>query len=578
MLLKPEVPSRYSEKTLQKNLAALHKRDPKLVERICLPVDGSHVQYDQQGRPHLLHHRTAFALEVDQATSARLAAMARESEGKALVVGPGSLALAADILDANRLAAVRTPARRSRKNKPRRDSTGKITAWDRDPWLVRLALMSRDFTRHLASGRLTIKLGVDLLDCLEDQATPQVLQHPLAEKFNSNELELLEHGLREKRALVCAGTLFVDDIAAELHERAYSVFTLDHLRLSMEEIAHTVRAFAPKVVFAVNYSHGLAEAFEKLGMKLICWEIDPSTSTLKPFEGSSSDTFIFTYRRANESRYARAGYPNCQFLPIGTSTERRTPASLPAEEVEKYACDVSFVGESMHGQALVLRDEFVRLFVGVGGSAEQAGALYQHVMTVQRSDFSTYLVPALLDEQPDAVQSVLAAIRGQNLDPAMLLAESAAAEKRLTYVGVLGRFGIRAWGDPGWEQLAERGVQYAGAAGHTQELNKIYSNSLINIDISRIYQMDMVTMRVFDAMACGGFVLAEYSEDLAALFDIGSEVDAYRTLDELIEKVRHYLANPDEARAIGTRGRARVHRDHTIAHRLDTMLSAAGLA
>ncbi|HIF21046.1 MAG TPA: glycosyltransferase family 1 protein [Gemmatimonadetes bacterium] len=89
--------------------------------------------------------------------------------------------------------------------------------------------------------------------------------------------------------------------------------------------------------------------------------------------------------------------------------------------------------------------------------------------------------------------------------------------------------------------------------------------------------MDMVTMRVFDALACGAFVLAEYSDDLARLFEIGTEVESYATLEQLIEKVQHYLDNPAEARTIAYNGRARVLRDHTIAQRLDTMLTTAGL-
>lgn len=56
------------------------------------------------------------------------------------------------------------------------------------------------------------------------------------------------------------------------------------------------------------------------------------------------------------------------------------------------------------------------------------------------------------------------------------------------------------------------------------------------------------------------------------------EVDTYRTLGEFTEKAQHYSANPEQARAIAERGHERVRRDHTIVHRLDTMLSTAGLA
>jgi len=116
-----------------------------------------------------------------------------------------------------------------------------------------------------------------------------------------------------------------------------------------------------------------------------------------------------------------------------------------------------------------------------------------------------------------------------------------------------------------------------GPAGHRDELNRIYSGSTINLDIGRIYQSDIVTMRVFDALACGGFVLAEHSEPLAEMLEIGSEVESYRSLEELLQKVEHYLEHPEEARAIAQRGMERVRRDHTIVGRLRYMLAAAGL-
>ena len=118
---------------------------------------------------------------------------------------------------------------------------------------------------------------------------------------------------------------------------------------------------------------------------------------------------------------------------------------------------------------------------------------------------------------------------------------------------------------------------YMGPAGHREELNRIYSNSLINLDIGRIYQSDIVTMRVFDVLACGGFILTEHCEALSEVFDIGSEVESYSSMDEMIQKIEHYLEHPDEARAIGERGRQRVLRDHSIASRVRYMLSAAGL-
>ena len=99
------------------------------------------------------------------------------------------------------------------------------------------------------------------------------------------------------------------------------------------------------------------------------------------------------------------------------------------------------------------------------------------------------------------------------------------------------------------------------------------SNGAIHLDIGRLYQPDIVTMRVFDVLACGGFLLAGHSEALLEMFTPGVELECWSTLDELEDKVRFYQQHPDKAQTIALAGRARVLRDHTIRQRLLTMLS-----
>ena len=160
-------------------------------------------------------------------------------------------------------------------------------------------------------------------------------------------------------------------------------------------------------------------------------------------------------------------------------------------------------------------------------------------------------------------------------DPLLWASEMAASEKRLTYVANLGVHGIVVWGDAGWKQVEAYGARYSGRyARHTDELTKIYCASTINVDVGRLYQSDIVTMRVFDVLACGGFLLAERSDDLEQLFEVGLEVEAYSTLAELKRKVAFYLANPEAARAIADRGLTAVRTRHTIRQRVETMMGA----
>ena len=305
-------------------------------------------------------------------------------------------------------------------------------------------------------------------------------------------------------------------------------------------------------------------------------EVDPSQYAVPPCGSPTEGVWIWTHRRGNVEAYRRAGYGHVDYLPLAADPAVRRELELTAEERERYGAPVSFVGNSMLSGVDGFRARFLEQHARWRGSRAGAvdAAFLERLLAAQRAEGSRFVVPSLLDaEAPGFRESALAAADAP--DPAMLAGEIAAAERRLTYAANLASFGIRVWGDAGWRAIVPQGVRHMGSARHNEELTRIYNASDVNLDIGRIYQPDIVTMRVFDALCAGGFVLAEHSEALEEVLVDGREVASYRTLAELKEKARYYLDRPNEAREIAARGRERVHREHTIAHRVGRMLAAA---
>ena len=253
---------------------------------------------------------------------------------------------------------------------------------------------------------------------------------------------------------------------------------------------------------------------------------------------------------------------------------------LTAGERARYGTPVSFVGSSMQPQAAGFRQSFVAAFAGARPVRPRRPTARRCSTRCSPSSAATSRASSC----PTRSRAARPTWRARDPDLLAQLArwagEIAAAEKRLAYVGRLGRFGVCVWGDEGWRAAQSAGLacHYRGAAGHGLELTKIYCASLINVDIGRVYQDDIVTMRVFDVLACGGFVLAERSPALAELFEIGAEVDCYASADELEAKVAHYLAHPEAARAIALRGREAVCARHGIDARVAHMLAVSGRA
>ena len=550
------LPKEFSMATLEKNLAALGHTDENFVQRICLPVDGNHVHFLKNGEISYHMHQTLFPFVID----------GEELEGTLKNVNDSKNILLFGIGLGEQLDYLLEEF----------TEVG-ITAWDRDPWLIRLALMKKDFSLYIRSGRLQLHMGADILDILDMAKVASIVYHPLLRSFYKNELKLLQNGVGEKRAVVCLGGLFVDDVSKALEGLGYTLYTLDVKRLSVEEISLTIRRFNPQVAFAINYVNGLAELFESHGVDLICWEVDPATDHLKPISTSSDRAYVFTYREANVDEFVKAGFNNVEHLPLASDTEKRMPTKLSAEEHDIYDAELSFVGSSMIENAISLRKIFLSQYKayqdGSADTVEDGNRLLEEILSVQRQNFSIYVIPDLLDKYFSGFISYLLELPGAH-DPFILVGEIAAAEKRANYIANLGSLGVKVWGDDGWLRTEQYGVKYMGRAGHTFEINKIYSASSINVDINRLYQMDIIPMRVFDIMACGGFVLAEYSKELSNIFDIGKEVETYSTLDELVSKATYYLDHESEALEIAERGRDAVQKNHTISGRVKHMLKA----
>ena len=85
-------------------------------------------------------------------------------------------------------------------------------------------------------------------------------------------------------------------------------------------------------------------------------------------------------------------------------------------------------------------------------------------------------------------------------------------------------------------------------------------------------EVEGVNARLFEATGSGAAVLSEYRPVLPDLFAIGEEVLAFRDFDELVEQASRLLAEPGLTARLGDAAARRTHRQHTIEHRLATII------
>lgn len=128
----------------------------------------------------------------------------------------------------------------------------------------------------------------------------------------------------------------------------------------------------------------------------------------------------------------------------------------------------------------------------------------------------------------------------------------------------------------GWDLLApEHAV--AERVPH-DELHSLYSSCKVLLcdhwdDMRR---HGFVSNRIFDALACGTFAIADDNPAIAD--ELPGAVETYSTSAELREKIDRYLGDPAEREQIARRGRATVLAEHTVERRAEQLLAIVAAA
>jgi hypothetical protein len=106
---------------------------------------------------------------------------------------------------------------------------------------------------------------------------------------------------------------------------------------------------------------------------------------------------------------------------------------------------------------------------------------------------------------------------------------------------------------------------------YLQDMARVYSQSKIVVNIPNSGDLNM---RVFESMSCGAMLLTEdIGNGQRELFEPGVHLDVYRSKEELLEKIDHYLAHDEERKRIATAGQREVLSKHRYTDRAETILA-----
>ena len=113
------------------------------------------------------------------------------------------------------------------------------------------------------------------------------------------------------------------------------------------------------------------------------------------------------------------------------------------------------------------------------------------------------------------------------------------------------------------------------------EMVRLFSESRISMNFSACgARWDMpkgrlvqIKLRDFEGPMSGALFFTEYQDELKEFYEIGKEIVCYHDPDDLVEKAKFYLREPEEGLRIRKAARERCLRDHTWEKRFEELFS-----
>ena len=133
----------------------------------------------------------------------------------------------------------------------------------------------------------------------------------------------------------------------------------------------------------------------------------------------------------------------------------------------------------------------------------------------------------------------------------------------LTFVGQVGRH--HPFRRHALDAVRNAGLPLEILRGSNAKAADIYADSQITLNVSLNGDLNL---RVFESLGAGGFLLTDRlapASGLSRIFEDGKHLVTWGSVDELIEKIRYYLAHPEEAAVIRRAGQAELFENHAPA-------------
>lgn len=329
-------------------------------------------------------------------------------------------------------------------------------------------------------------------------------------------------------------------------------------------------------IFSINFFPSVSDVCNIWGIPYLCLIVDSpvlelfSTSLANP----CNKVFLFDKQLYNDFHHIN---PDGIFhIPLATNVRDNyaTATMASAADRARFSSDISFIGSLYSEKCLYNQITLPEKMRGyVDGLIEAQLLVYgynfiEECVTPELIEAFCKVRPELINF-PDSMKVDTKAVIAQHI-----ISVKVAEQERLRYLKALSEhFNVDLY--TGSNTYSMPLIHNRGFAKTNTEMPIIFHQSKINLNLTAKSIRSGLSLRIFDVLGCEGFLITNYQAELPEHFNIGEDLEAYTSLDDLMGKCEYYLSHDKDRQEIAHNGFEKVKKYHTYDIRLTQMLEIA---
>lgn len=370
--------------------------------------------------------------------------------------------------------------------------------------------------------------------------------------------------------------------------------TQQDVYLSMQKIGHQVKQITYPITdycFDINFSHFLQEELDKNTYDLIfsvyfipliskiafarkqkyaVWVFDAMPFSMYSQMIFSPYNYIFTFDEADCNKMKSWGVTNVWHLPLAVNA-KRIKSQIQSSKYKNLSDSITFLGSLYTGEY-----DFFSQIENLPKEIEgYVDAIIDAQLCFPGSDLLKEMVTdnfvAELEKYASITSSDEFFYTSREVFIDMLFKRAATRERPALLKELSNHYKVTLFTNSDTSSLTN--VHCNGYVDYYTEMPIIFNKSAINLNIPYRAIQSGASLRAFDIMSAGGFLLSGYQPELSELFIPDKDFVYYYNKADLLDKVNYYMAHPKERMDIAQNGQKKVNHYYTYEIQLEKMFS-----